>query len=41
VKVKVDGLKNERDAAALQRKDQKIPERLAKLEDRVFGQVNP
>jgi hypothetical protein len=37
VRIKVDGLQNERDAEALQRRDQEIPERLAKLEEKVFG----
>jgi hypothetical protein len=37
VRIKVDGLQNERDAEALQRQDQKIPERLADLEEKVFG----
>jgi uncharacterized membrane protein YccC len=39
VRIKVDGLQNERDAEALQRRDQKIPERLAKLEEKVFGNI--
>jgi hypothetical protein len=32
VKIKVDGLQNERDAEALQRRDQNIPERVARIE---------
>ena len=37
VKIKVDGLQNERDAELLRRRDEKIPERVAKLEEKVFG----
>jgi hypothetical protein len=39
VKIKVDGLQNERDAEALRHRDKKIPERVAKLEEKVFGHV--
>jgi hypothetical protein len=37
LKVKVDGIQNTLDNEALARTDEKIPERVAKLEAKVFG----
>jgi hypothetical protein len=37
LKVKVDGIQNTLDREAVARSDQKIPERVAKLEEKVFG----
>jgi hypothetical protein len=37
LKVKVDGIQNTLDREAMARSDQKIPERISKLEEKVFG----
>jgi hypothetical protein len=37
LKVKVDGIQNTLDRKAIVRSDQKIPERVAKLEEKVFA----